>query len=95
VWFVQGKDHLGNKMWKFSNTYWQIREEKEKLLHENKDPGELYTHPSIKNTAADFAVYHELWENLLGKQTEDSHDQEKAEQYKKKFKSTCGKEIIF
>jgi len=92
IWFVQGKDHLGNPMWKFSNTYWPIREEKENAIKDGKDPGELYTPPPIKNTAADFAAYHELWEGLLGKQTEDSHDKEKAEQYKKNLKATADKE---
>lgn len=91
VWFVEDQDHLENKIWTFSNEYWKIREQREALIKDNKDPGELHTPPTIKSTAADFATYHQLWENLLGVQTEDSNDKEKAEKYKASLKANAEK----
>jgi len=89
VWFVRSKDHLGNPIWKFSNTYWSEREKRENKIKNGEDPGELITAPAIKNSAADFASYLTLWSDLLGKEMADEKAlAEKAEKSKKKLKET-------
>jgi len=89
VWFVSGKDHLGNPIWKFSNTYWAEREKRENKVKNGEDPGELITAPCIKGSAADFASYLTLWSDLLGKEMADEKAlAEKAEKSKKRLKET-------
>jgi hypothetical protein len=91
IWFVQEKDHDGKPIWHFSNQYWAIRQERETKVKNNEELGELHTHPSIKSTAADYATYFENWEALLGKQTEDANDKEKAEKYKRGLQASASK----
>jgi len=88
VWFKEDKDHNGKKIWTFKNTYWKIREEREKIVNEKGNPGELYTDPAIRGSSADFASYHSLWSDLLGKETEADTEKakEKAEKTKKALK---------
>jgi len=94
IWFVIETDVFDKPIWNFTNSYWDIRSEREKLEADKPgSAGPLYTPTVIKGTAADFSEYHNLWSDLLGKENEeDTKDKEKAEKTKKQLKEKAKEE---
>jgi len=91
IWFVEEKDFFGDPIWVFRGDYWEIRKEKE----ENKDNKELFLHPSVKGSAADFASYFVNWQGLLGQETEDNKEtKEKAEKNEEAPKRKSRQKVV-